>query len=87
MDSPNNTCGVELYSPHFAAREFGLVQGVPCPIMYTSNKKLILRRIFRQKEEIEEVDQMFEELFGSFEFVPFELSCLVTKDFHTWWSG
>lgn len=32
-------------------------------------------------------DQMNEALFGSFDFVPFELSCLVTKDFHTWWSG
>jgi len=33
------------------------------------------------------VDKINEELFGSFDFVPFELSCLVTKDFHTWWSG
>lgn len=33
------------------------------------------------------MDKIHEELFGSFEFVPFELSCLVTKDFHTWWSG
>lgn len=69
MDSPNKTSGVELYSPHFVAREFGLVQGVPCPIMYTSNKKFLLRRIFRQKEEIEEVDKINEELFCSFEFV------------------
>lgn len=61
--------------PHFAARQFGLVLFVPCPIMYTSNNQFILR------------DQINEELFGSFEFVPFELSCLVTKDFHTWWSG
>jgi len=87
MDSPNNTCGVELYSPHFAARQFGLVQGVPCPIMYTSNNQFFFMRIFRQKEEIEEVDKINEALFCSFDFVPFELSCLVTKDFYTWWSG
>lgn len=33
------------------------------------------------------MEKFNEELFGSFEFVPFELSCLVTKDFHTWRSG
>lgn len=33
MDPPNNTCGVELYSPHFASRKLGLIQGVLCPIM------------------------------------------------------
>ncbi|KAI5639070.1 hypothetical protein M9H77_00512 [Catharanthus roseus] len=38
-------------------------------------------------EDIDEVEKINEELFGSFDFVPFELSCLVTKDFHTWRSG
>lgn len=33
------------------------------------------------------MEKINEELFGSFDFVPFELSCLVTKDFHTWRSG
>ena len=40
-------------------------------------------RIFRQKEEIEEVDKINEALFCSFDFVPFELSCLyAAKVFH-----
>ena len=51
MDPPNNTCGVELYSPHFASRKLGLIQGVLCPIMYTTNEKFILRKIFKHKEE------------------------------------
>lgn len=53
MDSPNKTCGVELYSPHFAARQFGLVQGVPCPIMYTSNKKWIWRSVKLQPSPLQ----------------------------------
>lgn len=61
MDHPNKTCGVEPYCPHFAARQFGLVQGILCPVLYFGNPRLITRKVFKQKEEVEMVEKVNQE--------------------------
>jgi hypothetical protein len=33
----NKSSGVEVYSPHFLARQFGLLQSVPIPPIFTAN--------------------------------------------------
>ncbi|KAI5671164.1 hypothetical protein M9H77_11528 [Catharanthus roseus] len=75
MDSPNKTYGVELYSLHFVSR---FSEYCPMPNYVYEQYEISF------EEDIDEVESINEELFASFNFVPFELSCLVTKDFHTW---
>uniref|UniRef100_A0A2N9GB68 Aminotransferase-like plant mobile domain-containing protein n=1 Tax=Fagus sylvatica TaxID=28930 RepID=A0A2N9GB68_FAGSY len=46
----NKSSGVEVYSPHFLARQFGLLQSVPIPPIFTANDPWHQRSICTNEE-------------------------------------
>ena len=46
----NKSSGVEVYSPNFLARQFGLLQSVPVPPIFTANDPWHQRNVFNNEE-------------------------------------
>ena len=46
----NKSSGIEVYSPHFLARQFGLLQSVPIPPIFTANDPWHQRSICTNEE-------------------------------------
>ena len=68
----STNAGVEVYCPSLVAREFGLVQLLPVPLIWTRNKDWTSRvSIFKDKAQ--QISTLAKEMVTSFVFTPFQV--------------
>ncbi len=76
--------GVEVYCPSLVARQFGLVQLLPVPPIWTKNTDWMVRAII-SKDEAKQISVSVREQITSFVFTPFSTRSVSSSLFHSWW--
>jgi hypothetical protein len=82
----SNNAGVEAYCPSLVARQFGLVQLLPVPPIWTKNTDWMARAIV-SKDEAKQISVLTREQITSFVFTPFSTRSLSSSLFHNWWEA
>jgi hypothetical protein len=75
-------CGLYCYQPNLVARQFGLVQPLPCSLYKTKED---LRK--PKNENTWRILQQVKEQVPAFNHVAFDLSFACTESFFRWWRG
>jgi hypothetical protein len=78
--------GVEAYYPSLVARQFGLVQLLPIPPIWTKNTDW-MARVAISKDKAKQISVLARERVTSFTFTPFSVRSVSSSLFHSWWES
>ena len=82
----NQSFGVEVYSPHFLARQFGLLQFVPIPPIFTANAPWHQRSVCTNEDaEVIVVEGLSKIIAAKVE--PFRIVFDALPLFTSWWEA
>ena len=80
----STNAGVEAYCLSLVARQFGLVQLLPVPPIWTKNTDWMARAII-SKDEAKQISVSVREQITSFVFTPLSARSVSSSLFHSWW--
>ena len=78
--------GVETYCPLLMARQFGLIQLLPVPPIWTKNTNWMAQVVI-SKDEAKQISVLAREWVTSFTFTPFLPRSVSSSLFHSWWES
>ncbi len=77
---------VKAYCPSLVARQFGLVQLLPVPLIWTKNTDR-MARVAIYKDEAKQISVLAREKVTGFTFTPFSVRSMSSSLFHSWWES
>jgi hypothetical protein len=80
------SASVEAYCPSLVARQFGLVQLLPVPPIWTKNTDWMARAAI-SKDEAKQISVSVREQITSFIFAPLLVRSVSSSLFHGWWES
>jgi hypothetical protein len=80
----SSNTSVEAYCPSLVARQFGLVQLLPVPPIWTKNTDW-MARVAISKDEAKQINVLARERVTGFTFTPFMVRSVSSSLFHSWW--
>ena len=75
---------VEAYCPSLMVRQFGLVQLLPVPPIWTKNTDWTSQALIT-KDEAKQISVLARERVTGFTFTPFQVQSVSSSIFHSWW--
>ena len=82
----NKSSGVEVYSPHFLARQFGLLKSVPIPPIFTANTPWHQRSVCTN-EDVEVIIVEGISKITTAKIEPFRIVSDALPLFTSWWEA
>ena len=82
----NKSSGVEVYSPNFLARQFGLLQYVPVPHIFTANDPWHQRNVFNNEEAEVTIAEGLSKI-ATVKIEPFRIVSDALPLFTGWWEA
>lgn len=76
---------MEIYCPHFVCYQFGLIQSIPFPLVYTLNSNFLNRLVVHDLDEVDSVDNIFRALRQDFTISPIQFLPSATAEFLVFW--
>ena len=82
----STNAGVEAYYPSLVARQFGLIQLLLVPLIWTKNKDWTSQVfISKNDDDAQQISVLAKERVTSFIFTPFQVRSMCSLSFHSWW--
>ena len=78
--------GVKAYCPSLVAKQFGLVQLLLVPPIWTKNTDW-MARVAISKDEAKQISVLAREWVTGFTFTPFSVRLVSSSLFHSWWES